>query len=88
VRSSGSFLEQVVHREDGGIMTIELLPDDGIGIRAHGYGTADSADGHGLPIVVERWQGRLRIVCWPDINSDDPTIIDLEGAREINRLCD
>lgn len=55
--------------------TIENLPDGALGIRPHGYGDVPT-------IVLERWEGRLRVLIWPDRNEDEPTIIDMEGARE------
>jgi hypothetical protein len=39
-------------------------------------------DGHGWPIGVEIWQGRLRLIVFDDINREDPQIIDLEKAKE------
>lgn len=63
-------------------VTIKNLPDGSIGIRPHGYGDFSSAAGYGWPIVLERHGGRLRLIVFSDINSDDPTILDMEGARE------
>ena len=50
-----------------------------------GYGDAGSLDGHGSPIGIEIYEGRLRVILWTDINTEDPTIIDMEGARESQR---
>jgi len=48
-----------------------------------GYGDASTEDGEGCPVMIERWNGELRVVVWSDINKEDPThIISLEGARE------
>lgn len=55
-------------------------------IEVDGYGEFCTRRG-GAPIILERFRGRLRLVVWADINSEDPTdIIDLEGARESERL--
>lgn len=55
-------------------------------IRFKGYGDCCSAEGHGVPIILERYEGKLRLIVWADINKEDPThIIDLEEAREDNR---
>lgn len=54
-------------------------------IRPEGYGDATSQDGCGAPIVIEYYNGRLRLVVYSDINEQDPQIIDLEDARESNR---
>ena len=55
---------------------------DCLWIRAKGYGDAVSSKGHGVPICIEVYGGRLRVILWPNINSEDPLIIDMEGARE------
>jgi hypothetical protein len=55
-------------------------------IKPEGYGDMVSEDGHGIPVVMELYQGRLRIIAWADINQEDYTdIIDLEEAREDSR---
>ncbi len=49
----------------------------------NGYGDATSQPGYGIPIVVEVYEGELRLLVWADINQENPThIISLEGARE------
>lgn len=58
-------------------------------IRAEGYGEPGAADGHGSPVLLEFWEGRFRVAVYPNINADtDPTVIDLEGARESLRKDD
>ena len=60
----------------GGAVTI--MPD--------GYGTAAMQDGHGEPIYIEVYEGRLRVLAWADINQEDPThTIDMQGALEARR---
>jgi len=56
--------------------------DSAISIFPDGYGDFGSAPGHGCPVFLELYQGRLRLIVFPDINAQEPTIIDLEGARE------
>lgn len=59
---------------------------DSVYIRPDGYGDACSHDGEGSPVMLEVWEGELRVVIWGDINKEDPThIISLEGAREEKR---
>jgi hypothetical protein len=53
-----------------------------------GYGEKCTADGEGFSIGLEIWQGRLRLVVFDDINSEEPQIIDLEKAKECCRLFD
>jgi hypothetical protein len=61
----------------------------GLDIRVEGYGSNISGDGNGCPIFLEKWEGKLRLIVWADINSEEPThIIDLEGARESARKPD
>ena len=50
-----------------------------------GYGDKTSADGHGWPIGLEIWDGRLRLIVFDDINTEEPKIIDLENAAEDSR---
>lgn len=59
-----------------------------ISIFPQGFGDFGSADGHGCPLFIELYQGRLRVIAFPDINEQDPQIIDLCGAREDTRLND
>lgn len=71
-------------------VTVKCEKDDlclMIGVK--GYGEHCSADGQGHPVLLERFQGKLRLVIWADINQEDPThIIELEGAREDRRIAD
>jgi hypothetical protein len=58
----------------------------GIEICPEGYGYANSYDGEGSPILLEVWDGKLKLHVWGDINKQDPTHqIDLEGALESSR---
>ena len=56
--------------------------DSAISIFPEGFGDFGSAPGHGCPVFLELYRGRLRLVVFPDINGQEPTIIDLESARE------
>lgn len=70
-------------------INVALTPSNDLEIRPLGYGDCTSKDNCGCPIVLEIWEGQLRLVVWADINSEDPThIIDLENARESKRLTD
>ena len=60
--------------------------DSAISIFPDGYGDFGSAPGHGCPVFLELYRGRLRLIVFPDINSQDPTIIDLESAREDQQI--
>jgi hypothetical protein len=72
--------------ESLGTLPIRIEASDfAISIYPQGYGDFGSADGHGCPLFLEYYQGRLRVIAFPDINVEDPKIIDLSGAREDRR---
>lgn len=67
--------------------TSQLLHIEGdnnhLAIRPEGYGESSAVEGHGFPILIEKYDGKLRLVVWGDINQQDPThIICLDGAQE------
>jgi hypothetical protein len=63
--------------------------NDSVYILLEGYSDASSPDGEGCPVMLEVWEGELRVVVWSDINKEDPThIISLQGAREELRKID
>ena len=73
--------------ESLGSLPIRIVASDFvISVYPEGYGDCGSADGHGCPLFIELYQGRLRVVAFPNINNEDPQIIDLSGAREDTRL--
>lgn len=51
----------------------------GIEIRFDGYGMATSEGDEAGPVLVEFYDS-LRVVVWPDINEEDPQVLDLAGA--------
>jgi hypothetical protein len=66
---------------------VKIMSEGGqIWIHPEGYGEKCAADGESFPIGIELWQGRLRLVVFNDINSEEPQIIDLESARETARM--
>lgn len=65
-------------------VTLEIH-ENGLLICPEGYGNLSSARGHGCPVLFEVANGRLRVIVWDDINTEEPShVIDLEGAREIH----
>lgn len=50
-----------------------------------GYGEKTAQDGHGSPVMLDCYNGKLEMCLWNDINTEDPIIIDMEGAKENNR---
>jgi len=58
-------------------MNVEKIPA-GVGIAPKGYGTVYDD----FPVLIEFYEGELRVCVWSDINQEDPThIISLEGAK-------
>jgi len=52
-------------------------------IGADGYGEKTAEQGQGHPIIIEFYDGDIRLLVWSDIDSEEPThIISLKGARE------
>jgi len=67
-------------------LPVNIMVEHGkLWIQPVGFGDKTSADGHGWPIGMEVWEGRLRLIIFDDINTEDPRIIDLENARECSR---
>ena len=65
---------------------VNILSENGqIWIQPKGYGEKCAVDGEGYPIGIEIWQGKLRLIVFDDINSEEAKIIDLENARESRR---
>ena len=71
---------------DGTIPVRIVSNQSAISIFPEGYGDFGSAEGHGCPVFLELYQGRLRLIVFPDINDQDPTIIDLEAARDEHHI--
>ena len=70
-----------------GSLNVRVTADSStISIFPEGYGDFGSADGHGCPVFLELYEGRLRLIVFADINAQDPTIINLEAAREGQRI--
>ncbi|TRZ50079.1 MAG: hypothetical protein D4S01_07410 [Dehalococcoidia bacterium] len=58
----------------------------GIFLEFDGYGECSAQDGDGVPVMLEVYNGKLRVIVWADINQKDPThVISLEGALESKR---
>ena len=59
---------------------------DALIVLAHGYGDFGSSRGYGSAVVIENFQGSLRLLVWGDINREDAVqIIDLAPAKESER---
>lgn len=66
--------------------SVEVTKTQALEVRIDGLGQATMETGHGAPIYLELYKGKLKLYVWADINSEDPThIIDLDGARESAR---
>ena len=49
-------------------------------IEPRGFGCF-GVEGDSAPVLLELYQGRLRLLVWPKIDEQQPTIIDLKNAR-------
>lgn len=78
-------MSELPHEEAPSVSCRITADQVGIYLRPDGYGDCDSADKNGCPAMIEFFNGEVRVVVWPDINSDEPTIISLEGAKESER---
>lgn len=80
-------LEVVLEDADGASETtvrtrILHSPNEGILIRPEGYGDKFSSDVDGWPVMIELYEGDIRVMIWGDIRQEDCTeIISLEDAR-------
>jgi hypothetical protein len=64
-------------------LEVNILCENGqIWIQPDGFGEKCTIDGQGYPVGIEIWQGKLRLIVFNDINSEEPQIIDLERAKE------
>jgi hypothetical protein len=72
--SSGDKLPIILFYENGAIW-----------FRPEGYGESLAADGKGTPMGIEYHEGQLRVLLWPDINKEEPLIVDMERAKEEER---
>ena len=67
-------------------LPVNIMAEQGkLWVQPVGFSDKTSADGHGWPIALEIWQGRLRLIIFDDINTEEPKIIDLENAKETSR---
>ena len=72
--------------ESLGSLNVRVIASDfTLSICPQGYGDFASEDGAGCPLQVELYQGRLRVIAFPDINCEDAEFHDLSGAREDRR---
>lgn len=75
------------HPERPGREVVIDCSDGAITLHFQGYGTRTMAEGHGEPLMVEFYEGELRVVAWADISQEDPShTISLEPARECLRV--
>ena len=58
-----------------------VIASDGLCVMAANYGDGGSPRGYGCPVILEQYDGELRVVVWDDVNSDDyGQLIPLGGA--------
>lgn len=57
----------------------------GIYVSFDGYGENQATEGQGQPVGIELYHGVPRVLLYLDINSEEPEIIPLHGAKEDRR---
>jgi len=67
--------------------TIKFV-DGFISIYPEGYGHCNMEDGKGFPIYIELYKDYLRVGLYTDINAENASVIDMDGARESLRKDD
>ena len=83
----GKLTEQCDEPNDGPPLQVKLINKHGqLMIGFDGYGECGADVNTGTPVLIEVWDGKLRVIVFGDINEEDPThVIELEAARESNR---
>jgi hypothetical protein len=79
--------DQCDQPNDKPTLPIKIVGNGGqILIGFQGYGEHGADVEHATPVLIEVWDGKLRVIIWSDVNQEDPThTIELEAARENNR---
>lgn len=55
-------------------------------VQVAGHGDYSSADGSGVPVMIEYYEDSVWVTAWGDINQENPTLnLRLDGARESKR---
>lgn len=81
------YIIQDQSEEEGSIKLKATDGTCGFLIAAEGYGEKCSDVNYSHPVLIELYEGELRVVIWNDINKEDPThIISLEGAKDDKRI--
>lgn len=69
---------QMTDTRTGKKTSVDILSTAGaIFLRHEGFGDKDDT----WPIMLEVYDGKVRVVAWNDKDEDDPVIVDLEKAR-------
>ena len=65
---------------------VNVISESGqLWIQPEGYGEKCVIDGEGYPVGIEIWQGKLRLIIFDEINSEEAKTIDLDNAKESRR---
>jgi hypothetical protein len=71
-----AFISEALEGDGETKLTIKLGLD-GLTIQPEGMGVYE---GDFAPILIERANGKVRLIYWPDINDQEPVIVDMSGA--------
>jgi len=89
MKTTYDLIDRVTGKKIQVIVEKEEHTDGYINIFVEGYGDKYSVDGAGSPITIDFFNNKLQVIVRGDINKEDPThFIDIEGAKESNRVKD
>lgn len=77
-----TLIDQITGKELKGTIHID---NNGVYFSFDGYGEANAQPGFGSPVFIEFYGNELRVICWNDINEQEPTIVSMEDAKESKR---
>lgn len=67
-------------------LSVRVEVSDGmLMIWPEGHGTCTHIDGEGCPIILTVQDGELKVMLFDDINSEEPKVVDMSGAKECLR---
>lgn len=82
-----SIIDEV--KGDDIVVRLNTTSNLGVAVSFDGHSDCCSEDNVGTPLYIEKYDGKLRVLLYADINSEEPShVIDLSGARNSNRKGD
>lgn len=63
------------------VKVVHMLSGSTLAILPAGYNQDGCEDGHGCPVFLEAYEGQLRLIYWPDINTEEKVIVTLQNTK-------